>query len=122
MSPSRKSLLLVLRSSPYGNGLARAAVDLALAAAAFEQDVSLLFMDDGIWQLLPGQESEHAPGKNIARLLDSLPLYDVETFYVEAASLESRCLQPQQLSGNTHVLDAVELPAFVESFDQVLGF
>ena len=122
VSDTRKSLLLILRSSPYGNGLARAGVDLALAAAAFDQDVSLLFMDEGIWQLLPQQDSAHTPGKNIARLLDSLPLYDIETLYVDGTSMVRRQLEPGQLSGNTQVLDEAELRAFVEGFDQVMGF
>lgn len=122
MSEARKSLLLILRRSPYGDGLARAGADLALAAAAFEQNISLLFMDDGLWQLLPGQDSAHTPGKNLARLLDSLPLYDIETLYVDETSMTQRQLTPEQLGGDIQLLGETELPAFVEGFDQVIGF
>jgi sulfur relay (sulfurtransferase) DsrF/TusC family protein len=35
----KKTVLIVLRHSPYGSGLAKAALDAALASAAFDQAV-----------------------------------------------------------------------------------
>ena len=69
---------MVVRHSPYGSSLARASLDVALAAAAFEQPVKLLFMGDGVLQLLPEQDSRAIGQKNIGRLLSSLPLYDID--------------------------------------------
>ena len=40
----KKTVLIVLRHSPYGSGLAKAALDTALATAAFDQAVDLLFI------------------------------------------------------------------------------
>ncbi len=122
MSSPGKRLLLVLRRAPYGDPLARAGLDVALAAAAFEQDVQLLFMDDGVWQLLPGQEPAQLAARNMLSVLRSMPLYDLETFHVDAASLQQRQLQPEQLDGTIELLCAQQLPAFLDSFDQVLGF
>lgn len=115
-------MLLVLRRGPYGNALARASLDVALAAAAFEQDVHLLFMDDGVWQLLPGQQPADIAAKNLHKTLQSMPLYDIESFYVETESLLQRQLSPSQLDGSVHLLGAEDLPAFMDGFDQVLGF
>ncbi len=122
MSSSKKRLLLVLRRAPYGDPLARASLDVALAAAAFEQDIQLLFMDDGVWQLLPGQEPAQLAAKNMLSTLRSMPLYDLETFHVDAESLAQRQLRPAQLDGTIELLTAQQLPAFLDSFDQVLGF
>mgnify|MGYP001572156791 CR=1 FL=1 len=121
-SSERKKILLICRQAPYGSTLARAALDVALAGAAFEQDLSLLFMDDGVWQLLPQQRAGAIGHKSIEATLQSLPLYDLDTFHVEGESLQQRSLETGQLSGNVVVLTQEELPAFIDSHDQVIGF
>lgn len=100
------SLLLVFRHAPSDGSLARSGIDAALAAAAFDQSVTVLFMDDGVFQLLPEQDSKQLPGANLARLIDSFALYDIEELYVDSHSLRQRSLQPEHISGAVTVLDA----------------
>ena len=119
---SRKSLLLVFRRPAYGSGLARGGYDLALAAAAFEQPVSLLFMDDGVWQLLPDQQPGQIDAKSIESTLASLPLYDVESLYAEQRSLDARGLAAADLAAEVAVVDEARLRELMSSHDQVLVF
>lgn len=93
----KKRHLLVLRRSPYGSGLARASVDLALALGAFEQEFDLLFLGDGVLQLLPGQASDAIGVKNLGRALASLPLVDVERVFVDARALAQHGLAAEHL-------------------------
>ena len=74
MAVTKKTVLMVLRHSPYGSGLAKAALDAALASAAFDQSFDLLFMGDGVLQLQPDQDSHTLGIKNMSRQLASLPL------------------------------------------------
>ncbi len=83
----KKSILVLIRRAPYSSSLARASVDLALAAAAFEQEVEILFQGDGVLQLLPNQRSELIGLKSIGKVLSSLPLYGIEQVYADARSL-----------------------------------
>ena len=83
-----RSILLVCRQAPYSGSLARAGLDLALAMAAFDQPVALLFCDEGVLQLLPGQDTTELGARNLGKTLASLPLYGVETLYVDSHSLE----------------------------------
>jgi tRNA 2-thiouridine synthesizing protein C len=83
MAGERKALLVVVRHSPYGSTLGRAAIDSALAAAAFEQPVELLFLGDGVLQLLDGQDGSVIGRRSLSRLLASLPLYDIERVFVD---------------------------------------
>ncbi len=118
----RKKLLLIVRHSPYGSGLARASLDLALAAAAFDQDLNLLFMDDGVWQLLPGQNTTELGYKSVQKTLASMPLYDIDRFYVEASSLCSRQLLVEQLSGQIELIETAAIGQFIASHDQIVSF
>ncbi|MEP5765530.1 MAG: sulfurtransferase complex subunit TusC [Halieaceae bacterium] len=122
MQQPDNSTLLVFRQPPYGQALARAGYDLALAAAAFDQPISLLFMDDGVWQLLPEQDPSAIEAKSVARTLDSLPLYDIDSVYVETASLVSRGLSVEQLRANVLLLDDTEVGSFINGFGQVITF
>jgi tRNA 2-thiouridine synthesizing protein C len=122
MGTAKKRLLIVCRQAPYGNSLARAGLDVALAAAAFEQDVQLLFSGDGVWQLLRDQDAGQINSKSHLKTLQSMPLYDVEYFHVDAASLAERELGAAQLDGACVLLEPGEVATFLDSFEQVLSF
>ena len=122
MPGAGKRILLLCRRAPYAGHLARAGLDAALGAAVFDQDLSVLFMDEGIWQLLPDQHSAEIDCKSIAGTLDSMPLYDIESFYVDADSLHRRGIAVASLSGKNVLLSAAELPGFIDGFEQVWSF
>ena len=91
---SDKTLLVIIRHSPYGSSLARSGLDTALAMAAFGQPVALLFLGDGVLQLLPAQDSKAIGRRNVGKLLASLPLYDIESVFVDAESAHRYRIDP----------------------------
>ena len=121
-TPGKKSLLVVIRHSPYGSSLAKAALDVALAAAAFEQSVKLLFLGDGVLQLLPDQDSHAAGAKNIGRQLASLPLYDIDTVYVDAEAAARYRIDLARTPVATHALQGAQIHELMASCDHLLGF
>jgi len=118
----RKTLLVVVRQPPYGSSLARAALDTALAAAALEQPVSLLFMGDGVLQLMSGQQSEAIGVKNIGRLLGSLPLYDIESVYIDAGAAARYQLDTSDLVLPVTPVDPAAMRGLIDDCDHVIGF
>jgi tRNA 2-thiouridine synthesizing protein C len=52
-----KKFLYVNRKAPYGTIYALESLEVVLIGAAFEQDVSLAFVDDGVYQLTKGQDT-----------------------------------------------------------------
>ena len=118
----RKRFLLVCRRPPYGSSLPREALDVALAAAAFDQDVALLFLGDGVWQLLRSQHADAIGQKPLDQQLSVLPLYDINNVYADAEALLERHLQPADLALPAQLLSVTEITALLGEHDVVLGF
>jgi len=118
----KRSTLIISRSSPYGSTLAQSALDYALAAAAFEQPLKLLFMADGVLQLLPGQETADSHQKNLGKRLSSLPLYGVDSVYADSQSLSRYGLRTGQLLVPTQAVDAEGIRSLLREHDQVVSF
>lgn len=87
-----KKFLYVNRKAPYGTIYAWEALEVVLIGAAFEQDVSLAFIDDGVFQLAEGQDTAAAGFKNFSPTYAALGDYEVTKIYVEKESLEERGL------------------------------
>ncbi len=92
MALPRKKLLFISRSPPYGATRARALLDMALAASIYEQDIELLFLGDGVYQLLTGQDAAGIHMKTLGKALTALAHYGIEKPGVEAAALAARGL------------------------------
>lgn len=122
MAAMKKTFLLICRHAPYGNSLAREALDVALTAATFDQPVTMLFLGDGVLQLLRDQQPAAIAQKALDKQLAALPLYDVETIYVDAAALSTRGLEIADLALPVQVLTPQQITRQIETHDIVLGF
>ena len=56
MSEIVKKFMYLNRRAPYGTIYAWESLEVVLIGAAFDQEVSLMFLDDGVYQLTKGQD------------------------------------------------------------------
>ncbi|MDE2341698.1 MAG: DsrE family protein, partial [Alphaproteobacteria bacterium] len=82
MTQSRKSFLYINRRAPYGSIYALESLEVVLIGAAFEQDVALAFVDDGVLQLMDGQSTDGIGMKNFSKTYRALGDYEVRKLYV----------------------------------------
>lgn len=87
-----KKFMFINRRAPYGTIYAWESLEVVLISAAFEQDVSLTFMDDGVYQLAKGQDTTGIGMKNFSPTYSALGDYEINKIYVEKESLEERGL------------------------------
>jgi len=97
MDDDVKKFLYVNRKAPYGTIYALEALEVVLIGAAFDQDVSLAFLDDGVFQLVKGQNTDGIGMKNFSPTFRALGDYEVTKLFVERESLEERGLTPDDL-------------------------
>jgi tRNA 2-thiouridine synthesizing protein C len=117
-----KKFMFVNRKAPHGTVYALESLEVVLISAAFDQDVSLVFVDDGVYQLKKGQQTKGIETKNFSPTYRALEGYDVEKLYVERESLEARGLTEDDLIVDVSVLGAGELGTLMDEQDVVLSF
>jgi len=123
MTSTSKKLLFISRHAPYGSSLAKEALDAILAASAYDQELSLLFMDDGVFQLLQNQEPSHIEQKNFAAMLPALSLYDINNIYVHKESLDARHITNAELIFDSiHTINSHAVSELMAKQDQLLSF
>ena len=131
-----KKLMYVNRKAPYGTIYALESLEVVLIGAAFDQQVSLAFVDDGVYQLTRSQSTDGIGMKNFSPTYAALGDYDVRHIYVERESLAARGLTVEDLMPLTYededddwaekdslrVVDSRELAALMSEQDVVLSF
>lgn len=97
MSEIIKKFMYLNRKAPYGTIYAWESLEVVLIGAAFDQKVSLMFMDDGVYQLTKGQDTSGIGMKNFSPTYRTLGDYEVRNVYVDRDSLEARGLTADDL-------------------------
>lgn len=117
-----KKFAFINRKAPYGTIYALESLEVVLISAAFDQDVSLVFADDGVYQLKKGQGTKAVGMKNFSPTYRALEGYDIEKIYVEKESLESRGLTEEDLIIDVEVLTTEEMATLMDEQDVVMSF
>jgi tRNA 2-thiouridine synthesizing protein C len=121
MTAIRKTLLFILQRAPYGNSATREALDAALAAAAFEQNVQILFTGDGVWNLLPEQDASSINSKDTSKMLQALDYYDISDVFVDEISLQERGISAAQFAIAAKTIGGDTLKQLIKTADCVIA-
>ena len=131
-----KKFMYVNRKAPYGTIYAWESLEVILIGAAFDQDVSLAFVDDGVYQIAKGQDTTELGIKNFSPTYAALGDYDINKIFVEKESLEARGLTIDDLmplkwedededwaeKDSIKVVTSEEMKALLEDSDVLLNF
>jgi tRNA 2-thiouridine synthesizing protein C len=131
-----KKFFYVNRKAPYGTVYALESLEVVLIGAAFEQDVSVAFVDDGVYEIVKGQKTDGIGMKNFSPTYTALGDYEVTKLYVEKESLDARGLTLDDLmdlkwedededyaeKDSIHVVSSAELAEIMDEQDVVLSF
>jgi tRNA 2-thiouridine synthesizing protein C len=131
-----KKFLYMNTKAPYGTVYALESLEVVLIGAAFEQDVSLAFIGDGVYQLTKGQKTDGIGMKCFAPTYAALGDYEVTKIYVEKESMEERGLTLDDLQhlvwedededwaekDSIRLVDRAELADVIDSQDVILSF
>jgi tRNA 2-thiouridine synthesizing protein C len=131
-----KKFMYLNRKAPYGTIYALESLEVVLIGAAFDQDVSLAFIGDGVYQLTKGQNTDGIGMKNFSPVYMALGDYEVTKIFVEKESLEERGLTLDDLQhlvwedededyaekDSIQIVSRTELADILEEQDVTLSF
>lgn len=136
MSEVVKKFMYLNRKAPYGTIYAWESLEVVLIGAAFDQEVNLMFIDDGVYQLVKGQDTTGIGMKNFSPTYRTLGDYEVKNIYVDANSLAARGLTQddlvaiayedmdteEEIENIVEVVDAARVTELMDEADVVFSF
>jgi len=136
MSEVVKKFLYLNRKAPYGTIYAWESLEVVLIGAAFDQEVRVMFVDDGVYQLTTGQDTKGMGVKNFSPTYRTLGDYEVKSIYVDKDSLEARGLTQddlvaiawedweteEEIENIVEVVDAARVSELMEESDVIFSF
>lgn len=117
-----KKFMFLNRKAPHGTVYALEGLEVVLITAAFDQDVSLVFTDDGVYQLMKGIDTKGIEVKDFSKTYRALEGYDIEKLYVDKSSMDARGLTEDDLIVDVTVLSDDEMRNLMEEQDVVISF
>lgn len=117
----RKRITFISRAAPYGQNKANLCLDMALACAVFEQQVNYVFLEDGVYQLLKGQDASAINCKTLGNTLETLQLYGIENVSVDEESLQRRGISQTEILAGIKVLDRESISSLIKDSDTVFN-
>lgn len=117
-----KRIAIVNSHSPFGDNAGKDALDLALILGSYEQDISVFFHDDGVFQLVANQQPECINQKNYLKTFAAFELYDIENVYVCQRSLNERNLTPELNIKNISTLPQNTFNSVLAEHDVIIRF
>ncbi len=117
-----KKFMFVNRKAPHGTIYALEGLEVVLVSAAFDQDVSMVFVDDGVYELIKGMNTKGIEVKDFSKTYRALDGYDIEKLYVEQSSMDARGLTEADLIVDVTVLDSAEMASLMAEQDVVISY
>ncbi len=127
-----KKFMYVNRKAPYGTIYALEVLEAVLISAAFEQHACIVFVDDGVYQIKKGHDTEAVNMKNFSKTYGIIEMEkedadedeDMDMVWriiVEKESMEARGLTPDDFVVDVEVIPADELAVIMAEQEVVIS-
>ena len=109
-------------AAPWAGDTAKNALDMLMMAVSLDQDVQVIFMDDGVYQLLV-QHAQALESKNpLIKYRVLTDIFELDRLYVVESSLSTRHLQPQQLNIQAQPISDATFAEYLQLSSKVVRF
>lgn len=124
MSEQEKTkVMFVCRTAPYGTIYEQEAIEAMIMFGAYEQDISVSFLGDGVFSLKKGQDTSLLGKKNFSMTYMILKEdFEISHIYVEKESLEERGLSESDFITEVEILDRKALKQKMDEMKALLSF
>ncbi|GAA0296987.1 sulfurtransferase complex subunit TusC [Psychrosphaera haliotis] len=114
-----KSILIIHTQPAFNDLQGKEALDLSLILGSYEQDVSVVFYQQGVFQTLAHQDPESFSQKDYTSTIKALDIYDIEKVYVHTNSLVKYGLENNERLSNVLPIEHTDFLALKNNVDHV---
>jgi tRNA 2-thiouridine synthesizing protein C len=115
-------VIVLLRKAPYGSVYTAEAFRTIMGIAVFEMDICVIFMDDGVYSLVKGQNPEKLEMKPLGDGFPMLKDFNVSKFVVHDESLSERGLSTDDLVLEVELANSSQISELMNTYGKVLPF
>ena len=101
---SNQNINIVISETALSGIAFKESIDLALVCAAFDQKVNLIFVEQGVCNLIKSQNYNDLKDKNHLEILKGLEYYEVENIVAEKESLDNYSINNEDLIEQCEIL------------------
>ena len=113
---------MLMRKAPYGSVYPAEGFRAMMGVAVFELSLCVIFLDDGVYTLVKGQDPSALDMKPLGAGFPTLPEVGVKDFYVHDQSLSERGLGPEDLVMPVQLVSGQEIEKILAGCAAVLPF
>ncbi|NOY52682.1 MAG: sulfurtransferase complex subunit TusC [Deltaproteobacteria bacterium] len=118
----KKKITFLMRKAPHGTIYTHEGLEALLIFCTYEQAITLVLMDDGVYVLKKGQDTMELGTKAFSSAFRVLEDYGVERIIVDKTALTERGLTVEDLMIDVEVLESAEIMAFMKKQEVILPF
>ena len=115
-------IMFVNRNAPHGSIYAWEGLEVLLIFGAFDNELSAVYMDDGVFSLKKGQDTSELGIKGFLQTLPVLEDYGCETILVDKESLEKRGMTADDIAIPVQIVDGAAIAKAMSEQDCLLPF
>ncbi len=133
MAEEIKKIMFTVRKAPHGTIYVYEGLEVKLIMAAYDADITVVFMDDGVYALKKGQDTKELGIKGFAVTYGALMDYEIQKVFVDRHSMEIRGMTEDDLliigedeeteePVKPRVVDSQEIAAMMAEQHNILSF
>ena len=133
MAEDIKKIMFTVRKPPHGSIYVYEGLEVKLIMAAYDADISVVFLDDGVYALKKGQDTKELGIKGFAATYGAFMDYEIENVVVDRHSMEIRGMTEDDLlfigededteePVKPRVVDSQEIAAMMAEQHNILSF
>jgi tRNA 2-thiouridine synthesizing protein C len=113
---------ILMRKAPYGSVYTAEGFRTIMGIAVFEMDIHVVFVDDGVYALVKGQNPAELDMKPLGDGFPGLAEFGVKDFYVHDEALAGRGLTADDLVVPVQIVNSTQIAKILEESGKVLPF
>ncbi|MCH2190974.1 MAG: sulfurtransferase complex subunit TusC [Gammaproteobacteria bacterium] len=122
MIDNKKKLLYVFDSGPYSSSSGSETLEAVLVGTNFEQDISLLFINNGLFQIKQNQDTDASLMRPFYKTFNALEDFEISKVYACDLSMSARGIATEDLMIPVAVISSSQVCELLADQDRVFTF